>query len=82
MNKSVSDFASFILDEEGLDVVEQETADTKKLDVIEYDDDDTAEIKPFNAGSPASYKENITEYQKNVERRKKDLPEITEDKKV
>lgn len=54
----------------------QETADTKKLDVIEYDDDDSADVKPFNAGSPASYKENISDYKNKLANRKKDKPEV------
>jgi len=49
LKRSVSDFASFILDGEGLAVNEQETADTKNLEVEEYDDDDIPEVKPFNA---------------------------------
>jgi len=77
LKRSVSDFASFILDGEGLAVNEQETADTKNLEVEEYDDDDIPEVKPFNAesDSPSSYKNNIAEYQKRVTRRKKELGE-------
>jgi len=56
----------------------QETADTKKLDVIEYDDDDSADVKPFNAGSPASYKENISDYKNKLANRKKDKSEVKE----
>lgn len=75
MKRSVSDFASFILDGEG--IAKQDTADTKNLEVEEYSDDDIPEVKPFNveSDSPSSYKNNIAEYQKRVTRRKKELGE-------